>query len=302
MLELIEMVVRNMIKLGFNIPYPRINKVRFEDAPEQLGICKEMVDVMRCDITSNGNVTAEALGYKLSDLDEAIKAAIVAKMFPEIKVKGEKAIVLLSGGIDSAVALYWAHQKDYSVVAISFNYNLRPKNEKMAAARLVENLDARLIEISIPYIKEAIDSRIDGLPIPLAVHAPEGFIPSRNLVFYSIAAYFAEVYGCNVIIGGHIATDPKRFPDADPKFFKSLEQLINKGKHSNDKTHINLLFPLAKMTKIDVLNLAFKLKVPLKWTWSCYSDGDQPCGKCTSCRKRTKAFLNLNYTEPEFSL
>jgi 7-cyano-7-deazaguanine synthase len=302
MLDLIQMVVRNMVELGFNIPYPRINNVRFEDAPEQLGLCKEMIDVMRCNITSNGNVTAEALGYKLSDLDKAIKAAIIAKLFPETKGKGEKAIVLLSGGIDSAVALYWAHQKSYNIIALSFNYNLRPNNEKKATMKLAEKIDVRLIEIPIPYIKEAIDLRIEGFPVPLAVHAPEGFIPSRNLVFYSIAAYFAEVYGCKVIIGGHIVTDPKKFPDADPRFFKSLEQLINKGKHSKDKTHINLLFPLAKMTKLDVLNLAIKLKVPLEWTWSCYSDGNQPCGNCVSCRKRTEAFINLNYSEPEFSL
>ncbi|MFX0106444.1 MAG: 7-cyano-7-deazaguanine synthase QueC, partial [Candidatus Hodarchaeota archaeon] len=279
-----------------------INHIRFEDAPEKLGLCKEMVDVMRCNITSNGTVTAEALGFKLSDLDKAIKAAIEAKLFPETKGKREEAIVLLSGGIDSAVALYWAHQKGYDVIAISFNYNLRPNNEKKAAKKLVEKIDVRMIEIPIHYIKEAIDLRIEGFPIPMAVHAPEGFIPSRNLVFYSIAAYFAEVYGCKTIIGGHIATDPKKFPDADPRFFNSLEQLINKGKHSKDKTRINLLFPLAKMTKLDVLNLAIKLKVPLELTWSCYSDGNQPCGNCVSCRKRTEAFTNLNISEPEFSL
>ena len=302
MLELIEMVVQSIVDLGFNIPYPRINNIRFEDAPEQLEICKEMVDVMRCDITSNGNIAAKALGYKLSDLNEAIKAAIVAKMFPETKENGEKVIVLLSGGIDSAVALYWANSKGYNVIAISFNYEFRPENEKKAAVKLAENLDINIIEVDIPYIKESIDLRIEGYPIPSAVHAPEGFIPSRNLVFYSIASYFAETYGCNVIIGGHIAADPKKFPDAAPSFFKSLEKLINKGKHRNDKTTIKLLLPLANMTKIDVIKLANKLNVPLKWTWSCYSDGDQPCGKCTSCHKRKKAFIDLNYPDPKFSL
>ncbi|MFX1554065.1 MAG: 7-cyano-7-deazaguanine synthase QueC [Promethearchaeota archaeon] len=302
MLELIEMVVQNMINLGFNIPYPRINNIRFEDAPKQFEICKEMVDVLRCDITSNGNIAAGALGYKLSDVNEAIKAAIIAKMFPKTKERGESAIVLLSGGIDSAVALYWANNKGYNIIAISFNYEFRPENEKKAAVKLAESLDINIIEIDIPFIKESIDLRIEGLPMPSAVHAPEGFIPSRNLIFYSIASYFAEVYGCNVIIGGHIAADPKKFPDAAPSFLKSLEKLINKGKHSNDKTTIKLVLPLAKMPKLDVIKLANKLNVPLKWTWSCYSDGEQPCGKCTSCRKRKQAFLDLNYPDQKFSL
>jgi len=85
MLELIDLVVKTMIELGFNIPQPRINHIRFEDAPEQLGICKEMIDVMRCDITSDSTILANALNIKLSDLEKAVKAAVVAKMFPHEK-------------------------------------------------------------------------------------------------------------------------------------------------------------------------------------------------------------------------
>ena len=302
MLELIEKVVEQMLDLGFNIPLPRINSIPFEDAPEQLGICKEMVDVMRCDITTNGDIAAKVLGYKLSNLDDAIKAAIVEKMFPETEEKGEKAIVLLSGGIDSAVTLYWANSKGYNIIPISFNYNLRPENEKKASAKLAECLNLNLIEIDIPFLKESIDLRIEGFPIPNAIYAPEGFIPSRNLIFYSIAAYYAEAYGSNIIIGGHISSDPQNFPDATPAFFNSLEDLINKGKHSKDKTSIRLLFPLAKKNKLDVIKLAKKLDVPLEWTWSCYSDGDQPCGICRSCCKRKEAFNDLNYFDPKFSI
>ncbi|UCC20933.1 MAG: 7-cyano-7-deazaguanine synthase [Promethearchaeota archaeon] len=302
MLELIEMVVQNIIDLGFNIPHPRINIINFEDAPEQLGLCKEMIDVMRCDIISNGDIAAEALGYKLSDLNNAIKAAVEAKMFPKHTEKGEKAIILLSGGIDSAVALYWAHNKGYNILALSIDYNLRPLNEKKAALKMAESLNIELIEIPLPFIKESFDLRIDGFPIPSSINAPEGFIPSRNLVFYSIAAYYAEKYGCRTIIGGHIAVDPKNFPDAAPNFFKSLEDLINKGKHNKDKTTIELLFPLINMTKIDVINLAKKLNVPLEWTWSCYSDGEHPCRKCNSCRKRIKAFSQVNHSDRQFVL
>ncbi|MFX0105139.1 MAG: 7-cyano-7-deazaguanine synthase [Candidatus Hodarchaeota archaeon] len=302
MLDLIELVVKSMVELGFNIPPPRINPIKFEEAPEQLGMCKEMVDVMRCDITSNGNIAAEALAYKLSDLKEAIKAAIIAKMTPKTNSLKKRAIILLSGGIDSATALHWAHNEGYDLIALSFNYHLRPENEKKAALKLAENFDVKVIEIPIPFLKEAIDLRIEGFPIPSALYAPEGFIPSRNLIFYSIAAYFAEVYNCEFIIGGHIAPDLIKFPDASPNFIESLEKLINKGKHNKDKTQIKLLLPLAKQTKLDVVKLAKNLNVPFEWTWSCYSDGVQPCGKCNSCHKRIVAFSNLNYSNPQFSL
>ena len=302
MLELIELVLKTMIEIGFNIPQPRINNIRFEDAPEQLGICKEMIDVMRCDTTSNGNIVANALNFKLSELKSAIKAAVVAKMFPDVKENREKVISLLSGGIDSAVALYWADHNSYEVIALSFDYDFRPEQEKKAVKKLVDTLNIKLIEVPIKYMKEAIDLRIEGFPIPTAVHAPEGFIPSRNLVFYSIASYFAEIYDCKTIIGGHISVDPIKFPDAAPNFFRTLEKLINQGKHNKDKSTIKILLPLSKMTKKDVINLGHELSVPFEWTWSCYSDGEQPCGKCSSCRKRDEAFIDLKYSQPKFSL
>ncbi|MFX1501881.1 MAG: 7-cyano-7-deazaguanine synthase [Promethearchaeota archaeon] len=302
MLQLVELVFKNMIKLGFNIPQPRINNIRFEDAPEQLGICKEMIDVMRCDITSNGTIAANALNFKLSDIEKAIEAAIIAKMFPEVKDNKKRGILLLSGGIDSVVALYWALHNGYEIIALSFNYNLRPEQEKKAVKKITDNLNIKLIEVPLQYVKEAIDLRIEGFPIPSAIQAPEGYIPSRNLVYYSIASYFAEIHGSNFIIGGHISVDPIKFPDADPSFFRSLEKLVNKGKHTKDKSIIKILLPLSKMTKMDVINLGKELNVPFNWTWSCYSDGDQPCGKCSSCRKRDNAFTNMSYSQPKFSL
>jgi 7-cyano-7-deazaguanine synthase len=120
-------------------------------------------------------------------------------------------------------------------------------------------------------------------------------------VFYSIAAYFAEAYGCSVIIGGHILADTDQFPDASYNFFKSLEQLINRGKHKRENTNIEILLPLIKLSKSEVVKLAKNLSVPLELTWSCYSDGEKPCGQCSSCLKRKKALDICNYIKPELS-
>ena len=302
MLELIERVFKHMKTLGFHVPPPRIQHLSYEDAPKVLEICKEMVDVMRCNIPSNGSVTAKSLNFRLNSLDEAIRAAVIVKMFPVSKEKVERAIILLSGGIDSATALYWAYNKGYNLTTLSFNYKYRPEKEKKAVFKLSENLGVKVIEVPVDYVKEAIELRIEGMLVPSAVNAPEGFIPSRNLLFYSIAAYFAEIYGCKYIIGGHMAADPAKFPDASPNFFKSLEKLINKGKHSKDSSTLKILLPLVNMSKADVLKLAIKLKVPINWTWSCYNDENKPCGRCASCNKRKEAFLSLNYSDPEFNL
>ncbi|MFX0041514.1 MAG: 7-cyano-7-deazaguanine synthase QueC [Candidatus Hodarchaeota archaeon] len=302
MLRLVEIVHENMVELGFKVPFPRIKHIPYEKAAEVLDLCQEMIDVMQSDITSDGNLTAKALGFTLSNLNKAIRAAIIEKMTPKEYKKDKNAIILLSGGIDSATALFWAHHKGYNLIAITFNYSYRPENERKAALKQTQELGIEIIEIPIKYLKEAIELRIDGFPVPSVVDAPEGFIPSRNLVFYSNAAYYAEVYGCKYIIGGHLLEDASKFPDASTEFFNSLETLINKGKHEKDKSLIKFLHPLLKMNKSEVLKLAKKLNVPFEWTWSCYYDGNQPCGVCSSCRKRKEAFNELNYLDPVFSL
>lgn len=300
--KIIELVAENMKKLGFNLPPPRIHNIPYEMAPDQLEICKEMIDVMRCDVTSDGSIAAKALGFELTNINEAIKSSIEAKMCLKEDKSEKKAIILLSGGIDSATALYWAKKEGYHLIAISLNYYLRPEREKKATLKLASELDVKLIEVPIEYLKEAIDLRIEGFPVPSASQSPEGFIPTRNLVFYSIAAYYAEVYGCNFVIGGHISADTKSFPDANIDFFKDLEKLIKRGKHKQDQNNIEIVLPLIELSKTEVVKLAKNLNVPLEWTWSCYSDGEKPCGQCSSCLKRKEAFDKLNYIKPDLPI
>ncbi|MHA2007648.1 MAG: 7-cyano-7-deazaguanine synthase [Promethearchaeota archaeon] len=302
MLEIVDLIVNSMRSLGFNVPSPRIQYVSYDNAPDQIEICKERIDVMRCDVISNGNLAADALGFKLSGLNEAVEAAVAAKMIPEGLQINKKAIILLSGGIDSTTALYWAIKKGYNLIVLSFNYHLRPEKERKATLNLTAQWGIEVIEVPVEYMREAIDLRIEGFPVPSATYSPEGFIPTRNLVFYSIAAYYAEVYGCNFIIGGHIASDTRKFPDADVNFFTLLENLIKKGKHQKDKSSIKILLPLINKTKTDVVKLAIDLNVPLEWTWSCYSDGEKPCGECSSCVKRKNAFDALRLPDSKFSL
>jgi 7-cyano-7-deazaguanine synthase len=290
---LVELVIKTIKEKGINIPKPEISYIPYDDAPDKLEICKEMVDVMKCDLTPDHNIITQALDIQLSPLKEAVNAAVSAKLFPKSLDYNKRAIVLLSGGIDSATALFLALDQGYEVLALSLNYNWRPKQEIKATAKLAEKTNINLIEIDTNFIAQATDLLSEGYPALTAINAPEGYIPQRNLIYYSVAAYFAEIYGCRWIIGGHISEDTSIFSDTKASFFKSLEKLINSSKHKNDTTEIKLLFPLAKMSKVEVLRTANELKVPLKITWSCYHDYEKPCGRCQSCIKRKEALKSF---------
>ncbi|MFX1589865.1 MAG: 7-cyano-7-deazaguanine synthase [Promethearchaeota archaeon] len=291
--HLVELVISAIKEKGINIPRPEIMNISYEDAPEKLDICKEMVDVMRCDLTPDPHKLTHILGLELSPLKEAVNGAVIAKLFPRSLIRDKRAIVLLSGGIDSTTTLFWALNKGYEVMALSINYNWRPKQETKAVAKIIERTKINLVEIETPFIAQATDMLSEGYPALTAVNAPEGYIPQRNIMYYSIAAYFAEIYGCKWIIGGHIFEDTSFFTDTKKSFFKSLERLINKSKHKSDKTDIKILLPLAKMKKNEVLKLAKKLNVPIELTWSCYNDFENPCGRCHACLKRKEAFMEI---------
>ncbi len=200
-----------------------------------------------------------------------------------------RAIVLLSGGVDSAAALAWTKQNYKDVVAITFHYHLRPFRERLAAYRLLQIFPASLIEVPAEFLLEATDTQ------SFKEMVPEGYVPNRNMIFYSIAAYYAEIRSCDAIIGGHINVDSESFPDASPKFFEDLSQLINRALLVHK---IRIELPFAKMTKAEVMQKAMEWKVPFQYTWSCYWDDSKPCGKCVSCIERAEAFQKLNIRDP----
>ncbi|HSE42831.1 MAG TPA: 7-cyano-7-deazaguanine synthase [Acidobacteriota bacterium] len=200
-----------------------------------------------------------------------------------------RALVLLSGGIDSAVAHVWAKQNYSEVEAITFNYHLRPFRERLAVYRLLQDFRASLIEVPVGFLREATDTKLFNAEVP------EGYIPNRNMIFYSIASYYAELHACTALVGGHIGVDAESFPDASPKFFEQLSALVNQALLVH-KLKIEL--PLSKMPKSEVMKKALEWKVPFESTWSCYWDADKPCGKCVSCTERAEAFNAIGVRDP----
>jgi 7-cyano-7-deazaguanine synthase len=293
MVNIVDYILKTIKKMGLNLPSPEIRYISFDEAAKFLKICQEMVDVMKCDLIEDGNLTAKSLDFTLSSLSSAIEAAVYEKLDVTTDYNEKRAILLLSGGIDSTTALFWAIKHNYEVIGLSLNYKWRPEKEKEAVKKLVELTNTKLIEVPTPYIMVATDLRLEGYPVPSVINAPEGYIPQRNLVFYSIAAYFAEIYGITTIIGGHIKDDFEKFNDSTPSFFKALQNLIEMSRPYTNINKLDFIFPLSQMNKLGVVKMAQDLKVPLELTWSCYGDFDNHCGKCIPCQTRKRALIQL---------
>lgn len=195
-------------------------------------------------------------------------------------IRSVRALVLLSGGLDSAVALWWARREGHDVAALAFSYPGRPKAEARAARDLAARAGVRLDEVPLPFVVEPDGGRFSG--------APRGYIPGRNALFYAAAAHRAEVGGFDLIVGGHNADDARRFPDASPAYFARLGVLLGEGLWlPRGALAPRLVMPLSTLPKREVVALGRELGVPLALSWSCYEDGEAPCGTCPSCTERS---------------
>ncbi|MDQ3835461.1 MAG: 7-cyano-7-deazaguanine synthase [Thermoproteota archaeon] len=218
-------------------------------------------------------------------------------------MESDKALVMVSGGLDSTTCLYWAKEKYSEVIAITFNYFGRLVQERRASIRLVKAAKIkRLIQIDVPFVKEAEDSSHYKAHFK-DVHSDalwSSYIPARNMIFYSISAHYAEYLGAKWIVGGHNIHDSKFFKDASKSFINKMNVLFKEGCLVCDGQPYQILLPLAKMNRKQIIRLAMRLKAPIELTWSCHREGAIHCGSCYSCRQRLEAFDELGLKDPAF--
>jgi 7-cyano-7-deazaguanine synthase len=168
----------------------------------------------------------------------------------------------------------------------------------MAILRIIKRAGVRLIETALPFLKTARDVLPELDSETLLTNVPDGFIPMRNLLFYGTAYYYANLYGCKYIFGGHLLSDSLGFPDASSIFFQGLEDLVYQSQLSGQTERIEIFRPFAEMTKAQVIQLGTELEVPFELTWSCYNHETFPCGECQACWERAKAFAEVGIPDP----
>jgi len=216
---------------------------------------------------------------------------------PAPAAAGTPAVVMISGGIDSTVALFWAKSEGLDVMPLSIEFDGRPRRELEAVRRIVEHAEVRpLTQMSLPFVRLAHDLpayRQATKPVPY------GYIPLRNLMFYTLAAFHADANGARYVLGGHLKEDAMEFPDASLPYFAAMNALISRSTDGWSQAGApEVILPLSGFTKTDVIRLGTKLKVPFELTWSCWVDGEWPCATCVSCKDRIEAFEKAGVPDP----
>lgn len=217
-----------------------------------------------------------------------------------------KAVVLLSGGLDSAVCMAVAQSKGYELFPISFNYNQRHARELDSANQIAQYYKVTkhiVIETNMNVIGgSALTDRQLAVPIgDVTSHdIPLTYVPARNLIFLSYALGYAEVTGADRIFIGVNALDYSGYPDCRPEFINLFQQLADYSTKAavQDQRKIVIETPLLHLTKRDIVLLGKNLDAPIELTSSCYSGEEVACGECDSCLLRLKGFAEANTIDP----
>jgi len=208
----------------------------------------------------------------------------------------KKAVILLSGGLDSSTTLYYAVSQGYECHCLVFDYGQKHKKEIIQAKAVARKAACQIytVKISLPWKGSALLDKKISIPRGRALDAkgiPVTYVPGRNIIFLSFAASFAEAIGASTIFIGANAVDYSGYPDCRPEFIRSYQAMLARGlKTSVEGKKIQVVTPLIHLSKARIVQLAVKLKVPLHLTWSCYNGGSKPCGVCDSCRLRVQGF------------
>ncbi|EIK52115.1 ExsB protein [Stutzerimonas stutzeri TS44] len=217
----------------------------------------------------------------------------------------KKAVILLSGGLDSATVVAIARDQGYSCYTMSFDYGQRHRAELQAAERVARQLgvvEHKVIGLTLDGIggSALTDSRI-GVPETPGEGIPVTYVPARNTVFLSLALGWAEVLDARDIFIGVNAIDYSGYPDCRPEFVEAFERLANLAtKAGVEGQGFHIRAPLQQLSKAQIVREGGRLGVDYAMTVSCYQadDDGRACGKCDSCRLRAAGFAEAGIADP----
>ncbi|PSB40361.1 7-cyano-7-deazaguanine synthase QueC [Chamaesiphon polymorphus] len=219
-----------------------------------------------------------------------------------------KAVILLSGGLDSSTVLYLAKSEGYSCYALSFDYQQRHRRELEAASAIASAVGV------VEHQVVSFDLRLwggsaltdDRIALPqernlaqMSESIPVTYVPARNTIFLSFALAYAEAIEANRVYIGVNALDYSGYPDCRPDYIEAMQSVFRLGtKQGREGDPIEIVTPLIDLKKTEIIQLGDRLGVPWAQTWSCYSGDRVPCGTCDSCRLRLAAFEELGVVDP----
>ncbi|OED40182.1 7-cyano-7-deazaguanine synthase QueC [Endozoicomonas sp. (ex Bugula neritina AB1)] len=217
----------------------------------------------------------------------------------------KRAVVLVSGGLDSATVLAIARKKNYKCFTMSFDYGQKHRSE-LAASEVVSNrLGAQVHKIIKLDLREIGGSALtdDGMDVPNfgGEGIPATYVPARNTVFLSLALGWAEVLGARDIFIGANNIDYSGYPDCRPEYLQAFQTMANLAtKAGVEGDHFTIQAPLLEMTKAEVIREGNRLGVDYGITISCYQADDygRACGECDSCHYRKKGFIEAGIEDP----
>jgi 7-cyano-7-deazaguanine synthase len=219
-----------------------------------------------------------------------------------------EAIVLLSGGLDSSTVLALAKERGYDVVALTFDYGQKHKRELNSSRKMARHFKAKehiIVPLSLGELLRSSLTR-ESMSIPenrteeeISSGVPSTYVPSRNIIFLSIAASIAESRGAEAIFIATNSVDFSGYPDCTAEFMSAFQRTLDIGtKAGREGRGIRIEAPILTKSKGDIVREAIRLKVPMEDTWSCYKGGVKACGKCDSCLLRLRGFSEAGIRDP----
>jgi 7-cyano-7-deazaguanine synthase len=215
-----------------------------------------------------------------------------------------KAIVLVSGGMDSCITAAIAKEANDDLAFLHISYGQRTETRERKAFHDIADhygVEKRL-DISIEHLAKMggsslTDEKIDVTEANLeSKEIPTSYVPFRNANMLSIAVSWAEVLGANSIYVGAVAEDSSGYPDCRPEFYQAFQQTINTG--TKPETRIEIRTPIIHLSKSEIVKKGIELNAPLHLTWSCYRGEDLACGTCDSCALRLRGFKQAGVKDP----
>ncbi len=220
-----------------------------------------------------------------------------------MKVARELAIALVSGGMDSCVAAGLAAQQ-LELAMLHVSYGQRTQERELRAFEAIARHYGveRTLVADIGYLGKIGGSSLTDARLPVEradlqrKGIPTSYVPFRNAHFLAIAVSWAEVIGARSIFIGAVEPDSSGYPDCREVYYKAFNELIRAG--TKPETRVEVVTPLIKMKKAEIVRLGIKISAPFHLTWSCYKNSDFPCGNCDSCALRARGFGEAGIADP----